>query len=55
MEDLKNLRKLNEFDVLEMARQRGLIVGRVIMDSQGLIKFCKVLGFEMEELKRFLE
>lgn len=54
MEDFKELRKLTVFDVVRMARERGFIVGEVVMDSQRLIKFCNVLGFDVEDIKRFL-
>ena len=54
MEDLKELRKLTEFDVVRIARERGFIVGEVVMDSQGLIKLCKVLGVNIEGIKKFL-
>ncbi len=50
MEDLKYLRKINELDVIRMARERGYIVNNVVMDEARLIKLCKVLGFKPEEV-----
>lgn len=50
MEDLKYLRKINELDVIRMARERGYVVNNVVMDEARLIKLCKVLGFQPEEV-----
>lgn len=50
MEDLKYLRKINELDVIRMARERGYVVNNVVMDEARFIKFCKVLGFKPEEV-----
>ena len=38
MEDFKELRRLNDFEVLELARKKGLIVGGVIMNSGKFVK-----------------
>jgi len=47
---METLRKIDELDVVRMARERGYVVNNVVMDETKFIKFCKVLGFKPEEV-----
>ena len=51
MEDLKELRKLDNFEILQILKEEGIIVGSVVMDSQRLITKCHQLGVMPNELK----
>jgi len=55
MEDLRGMRYLDVHDVVRMARERGYIVGRVVMDKSRLISFCHVLGFKAGDVIDVIE
>ena len=55
MENLGNLRQVSGFEVLEKAREKGLVIGGAIMNSQGFIKLCHSYGVYPKEVLRFLQ
>jgi hypothetical protein len=55
MEDLRGMRCIDVHDVVRMARDRGFIVGKVVMDKSRLISFCHVLGFKAGDVIDVLE
>jgi hypothetical protein len=51
MKDLKGLRKVDSFEILQMLKDEGIIIGSVVINSQRLLKKCHQLGVLPNELK----
>ena len=45
--DLIYLRKINRMDVINEGVERGIIVGKIIMDYVKWVKLCKQRGFRV--------
>lgn len=55
MKDLNKLRNITSYEVLEKAREKGFVIGGVIIDSQGFVKFCRKHGVYTKDALRFLQ
>ena len=48
---MKDLRRMNGYDLIKMAREKGIVCGEVIMNSQRFIKLCHLHGFKPTDFK----
>lgn len=48
---MKDLRRMNGYDLIKMAREKGIVCGEVIMNSQRFIKLCHLHGFKATDFK----
>jgi hypothetical protein len=47
---MKYLRRLNMNEIMNKAKEEGIIVGEVVMDGVRLVKLCKYCGFDPKDL-----
>lgn len=45
--------KLDKIDLINLAKEKGYVYGRVLMNSTGFFKLCYMHGFKPSEFRRF--
>lgn len=55
MEDLKELRKIDEVEMIGILKGRGIVVGHCIMDSGSFISMCDLFGFTPDRIARIVQ
>jgi hypothetical protein len=45
--------KLTKSDFLKLAKEKGFIYGKIVMDSRGFINLCHMHGFNLNDFRDF--
>ena len=55
LKDLKHVREVYPYDVLLVLRGKGVVLGRVIMDSRRFITVCYLHGVSPSSVKKLID
>ena len=54
LKDLKHVREVYPYDVLQVLRERGIVLGKLIMNSGKFIRVCGLHGVSPGSVKKII-